>query len=330
MSSKPLLPTDTQSQVNAGTTSQKKIEANRQNAQLSTGPRSVEGKKTSSGNAATHGLLTKDIVITTRGNKEDQTEFDELLDELREYYKPNGMAEDLLVRELAASYWKSSRALRYERGDLTSAGTAPDPAELSQSEASILMQQPSADAYHSMLESSRGIKFLLGKVEQARKEAEVSNSISSELRRWLAPKQNWNRIAHSGKKPLLEALEKEIEGLTALEKHNVEWRKTRSDCSVIPSKAVLDQLIRYETSNVRHRYKVEARLERLQGQRRENCKINSGNDGDPENSQDSQFCETKPNGRAKEEWGPHGVGLPEQGPDELVSPPIKVEIAEEG
>ena len=98
----------------------------------------MEGKKTSSRNAAKHGLLTKDIVITARGNKEDQTEFDALLDELRDYYKPGGMAEDLLVRELTVSYWKSSRALRFERGDLTSAGTAPDPAELSESEESIL------------------------------------------------------------------------------------------------------------------------------------------------------------------------------------------------
>ena len=82
--SKPLLPGDISSDGNAGTTSQKKIEANRQNARLSSGPTSVEGKKTSSRNAAKHGLLTKDIVITARGNKEDQAEFDELLDELRE------------------------------------------------------------------------------------------------------------------------------------------------------------------------------------------------------------------------------------------------------
>src|SRR5258705_11016226 len=105
MSSKPLLPTDTPSHGNAGTTSQKKIEANRQNAQLSSGPRSVEGKKTSSRNATKHGLLVKDIVITTRANKEDQTEFDALLDELRDDYKPIGVAEDLLVQELAISYW---------------------------------------------------------------------------------------------------------------------------------------------------------------------------------------------------------------------------------
>src|SRR6266480_4532789 len=145
--SKPLVPGDISSAGNAGTTSQKKIEANRQNARLSSGPTSVEGKKTSSRNAAKHGLLTKDIVITTRANKEDQTEFDALLDELRDYYNPIGVAEDLLVQELAISYWRSARALRCERADVTCAGTAPPPAELEEWELSVLMAQPAADAY---------------------------------------------------------------------------------------------------------------------------------------------------------------------------------------
>ena len=336
MSSKPLLPTDTQSQGNAEATSQKKIEANRQNAQLSSGPRSVEGKKTSSRNAAKHGLLVKDIVITTRANKEDQTEFDALLDELRDYYKPIGVAEDLKVQELAISYWRSARALRCERGEVTCAGTAPPQAELEEWELSVLMAQPAADAYQSLLERSRGIKFLLRKIEQARNEVEVSSRVSSELRQWLTPKQNWERIASSGKKLFLAALENEIEELTAqknqVEKDEAEWRKDRRDCSAIPSKEVLDRINRYETSNARHRYRVEARLDQLQARRRENREINSGKDGNHENSRDPQFCETKPNERASGELKrvPQGVGLPEQGSGEVVTPPIKVDIVEEG
>ncbi len=228
-------------EIKAPTLSQKKIEANQHNAQLSTGPRSVEGKKTSSRNAAKHGLLVKDIVITTRANKEDQTEFDALLDELRDYYNPIGVAEDLLVQELAISYWRSARALRCERGDVTCASTAPPRAELGEWEVTVLMAESAgsaADAYHSLLESSRGIKFLLRKIEQARNEVEVSSRVSSELRRWLAPEQNWDRIVYSGKKPLLAALEKEVEELTArknqVEKDEAEWRNDRRDCSAIP------------------------------------------------------------------------------------------------
>src|ERR1039458_7369881 len=83
--------------------SQLKLEANRRNAQLSTGPTSAEGKKTSSFNASKHGLLVKDVVITTRDNKENQAEFDGLLAEMRDFHAPVGIAEDLLLQELTIS-----------------------------------------------------------------------------------------------------------------------------------------------------------------------------------------------------------------------------------
>jgi hypothetical protein len=120
------------------TTSQKKVEANRRNAQLSTGPTSAEGKRTSSLNASKHGLLVKDVVITTRDNKEDQAEFDDLLAQMRDYYRPVGIPEDLLVREMTISYWKSARALRCERGHVTCDDAAPNESELSEVEIAIL------------------------------------------------------------------------------------------------------------------------------------------------------------------------------------------------
>src|SRR5437899_2171496 len=98
-----------------GTASGKKIEANRRNARLATGPKTAEGKKTSSRNAIKHGLLVKNLVITGSG-REDQAEFDSLLAEMLDYYEPVGIAEDLLVQEIATSYWRSARALRCERG----------------------------------------------------------------------------------------------------------------------------------------------------------------------------------------------------------------------
>jgi hypothetical protein len=271
MASKPLLPNDTPSDGNTGTTSQKKIEANRQNAQLSTGPKSAEGKMTSSRNAAKHGLLINDVVITARDGKEDQTEFDTLLAELRDYYRPSAIVEDLLVRELAVSYWKSVRALRCERADVTCASAVWEESERSELELELL---PVAQAYHSQLQSSDGIKFLLHKIEEVRGKVESAGYISQELRRWLAPHKNWDNIR--GKQPLLAALEKETEELTArkdlVERDESEWRNDQRERSAIPSKEVLDRIHRYETSNVRHRYRVEARLEQLQVRRKENAK----------------------------------------------------------
>ena len=108
-------------------TTTKKIEANRRNAQFSTGPKSPEGRKIVAGNARKHCLLAKNLVIDTGPGMEDQAEFDRLLAELREYYKPVGKAEELCVEEMAISYWKSARALRCERGEVTLGSVIPPP-----------------------------------------------------------------------------------------------------------------------------------------------------------------------------------------------------------
>jgi len=159
------------------------------------------------------------------------------------------------------------------------------------------------DTYNSLLETSRGLAFLLRKIEEAQDEVRVSDSLSTELRRWLAPEKNWEKIFTSGTKRVLAALEKEAEELTAkkgqIEEGKSQWRNDARGCSAIPSKEVLDRIHRYETSNVRHRYRVEVRLERLQARRRGNAKANSGGYSDAESSQDTQFCETKPTGSRK-------------------------------
>jgi hypothetical protein len=269
---------------NAETTSQEKVEANRRNAHLSTGPTSEEGKKISSRNASKHGLLIEDVVITTRDNKEDQAEFDGLLAEMQDFYRPVGIAEDLLVREMTISYWKSARALRCERGHVTCAGAEPHESELSEMEIAVFTCSPfKVDTYNSLLETSRGLAFLLRKIEEAQDEVRVSDSLSTELRRWLAPEKNWEKIFTSGKKHVLAALEKEAEELTAkrgqVEEGKSQWRNDARGCSAIPSKEVLDKIHRYDTSNVRHRYKVEARLDQLQARPSRKAKLNSGPTG---------------------------------------------------
>jgi len=127
-------------------------------------------------------------------------------------------------------------------------------------------------------------------------------------------------------------LEKEIEKLTAqknqIEKDNAEWRNDQRDCSAIPSKEVLDRIQRYETSNVRHRYRVEARLELLQKRQRKTANSNSGEGGGAEGSQDTQFCETKPTGSDDDglRKGPRSIGLAEQTSNDIATPPIKTDV----
>ena len=62
--------------------SQKKLEANRRNARLSTGPRTDEGKHQSRRNAIKHGILASTLLITGGEGAEDPAEFDNLLSNL--------------------------------------------------------------------------------------------------------------------------------------------------------------------------------------------------------------------------------------------------------
>ncbi len=273
------------------------------------------------------------VVVTTRAGREDQADFDQLLADLRENYRPIGIAEDLLVQERVTSNWRSARAARCERGDLTRAGARPRQSELSEQQIALYTLLPAADAYHSLLESSCGIRFLLLKTKQIIDEvtATAGGRVSTELLRWLAPGKNWARFPT--KESLLEVLEKEVEMLTA-EKSQAEADESQSsdgwrDSLAIPSKEVLDRLHRYETRNVRHRYKVEARLDLLQARRWENAKVNSEENNDEESSRDAQFCDTKPTGSDDGglRKGPHSVGSAGQTSDDSATPPVKNEVS---
>jgi hypothetical protein len=102
-----------------------------------------------------------------------------------------------------------------------------------------------------------------------------------------------------GKKDVLAALEKETEELKEkkgqVEENESRWRNDQRECSAIPSKDALARIHRYETSNVRHRYKAEARLDQLQARRKGNTKVNSGEDSDPESHQDIAILRNEAN-----------------------------------
>ena len=198
-----------------GETSQKKIEANRKMLSSPPGRRQRKGKKMSSFNAMTHGLLAKEVVITTGEGQEDEAEFQSLLAGLRDYYQPVGIVEDLRVQELAASDWRTARALRCERGVVTIASTlTKDNPELSFDEILSNGLKSSAGARHELLGSSRGLNFLLRSIEEVKEEVASTGYVSRESLRWLAPNDIWN--GRAGKQAVLEALENEIAEPTTL------------------------------------------------------------------------------------------------------------------
>lgn len=94
------------------TTSDQQIEANRRNAQLSTGPTSPAGKRAVRLNALTHGLLARETVVTAGDHRESELDFETHLAGLHTDLDPQGALEDLLVQQIAVCYWRLRRALR--------------------------------------------------------------------------------------------------------------------------------------------------------------------------------------------------------------------------
>ena len=97
--------------------SEKKIEANRRNAQRSTGPRSARGKQAIRWSALRHGLLSQEVVLGAGEDAERRPQLEHLLAQLRADLRPRGALEEMLVEKVAVCYWRLRRVLRYEAGE---------------------------------------------------------------------------------------------------------------------------------------------------------------------------------------------------------------------
>ena len=98
-------------------TTQKQIEANRNNAKQSTGPRTQAGKQRSSQNALKHGLRAEQSVIPG----EDPADYERHLTEFDDTFHPSTAYERALVRQMADTEWRLQRISRIEAAFLSSA-----------------------------------------------------------------------------------------------------------------------------------------------------------------------------------------------------------------
>ena len=111
-------------------TSQARIDANRANAQKSTGPTSPEGKARSRMNALTHGVCARQICVSG----EDHDKFEAIAFDYRERLRPTDGYESRLVDQLIVLHWHMDRIrfiqgfnlqLEIERLDLRAGGYNP-------------------------------------------------------------------------------------------------------------------------------------------------------------------------------------------------------------
>jgi hypothetical protein len=91
---------------------EKQIEANRKNAQKSTGPITSHGKAASSQNSLTHGLLASETLLPW----EEAATLEDLRESLRKELRPEGKLEELLLDRITSLTWRLRRSGRIESG----------------------------------------------------------------------------------------------------------------------------------------------------------------------------------------------------------------------
>ncbi len=91
---------------------EKQFEANRQNAQKSTGPKTPEGRAAVRLNGVKHGLTAETIVL----KGESEADYTNLLDSLEAEHGPTTPTEEILVVQLAMATWRLRRLYHQEAG----------------------------------------------------------------------------------------------------------------------------------------------------------------------------------------------------------------------
>ncbi len=87
---------------------EEQINANRQNSQKSTGPRTAEGKAAVSKNVVKHGLFAAEAVI----EGENQADYEAYLDNFLAELQPDGMVETMMAERFVSLTWRLKRAER--------------------------------------------------------------------------------------------------------------------------------------------------------------------------------------------------------------------------
>ncbi len=160
----------------------KQVEANRRNAQRSTGPTTVAGKRAVRWNAIKHGLLARTAVIPRSG--ENKAEFQRLLAGLVESLQPVGILEGLLVDEIASVSWRRRRATRAETGEIEhQLAWARNAWELTQAE--VLEEPRAAQDVAALQVTAAGLQMLIEIFDGVATEIRNDGRLSAESVAWL-------------------------------------------------------------------------------------------------------------------------------------------------
>jgi len=292
--------------VKTGKASQAKIESNRKNSLRSTGPKSKKGKSVVKWNALKHGLLSKEIVISTGEGQECIHEYGQLLEQLHTELKPVGIIEEMLVEKIAVCYWRQRRVIKCEIGEIRK--------QLDSATWKLMFKRVDEynfDKRYIMIDSNReklsrtsfGLRYLIGTLEDIKVEIESDGGLSEQTKEKLIGhfgleqghigflltlfdhmSTDGRRLSEEdpekygeplepdrAKELMLKAIDDEIKKMQDIKESFNEIEDMESDANSLslhlPDKIVLDKTLRYETTMERQFYRALHELIRLQSAR---------------------------------------------------------------
>jgi hypothetical protein len=276
--------------------SPKQIEANRRNAQKSTGPKTPDGQAVSKMNALKHGILSEEVVVHGRWIDESDTEFAALHERLWEDLKPIGMLEEMLVDKIVSNNWRLRRVLKAESGEIVLSVDNGYWKRIGRNPMLTTMEwDVFGDPVHSMKNSTMGNNFLESELKEVRASVEQEGELTEaaiksviyhrkpySLTKELEELRSQLQQNPEGLEPsALRAKQKE-RALAYLDEKLRQISQNKSDCldrevmeeqarqaaAVLPEPEVLDKIMRYETMLNRQLDRDINQLERLQRIRR--------------------------------------------------------------
>ena len=141
-------------------TSERQAAANRRNAQLSTGPRTPEGREISSRNSQQHGVLSQRVTTDVEGNEI----YERMLSSFMDEYGPRSETELILVERLANLFWRERRLIQTERSQLSSQQSDIYAVSLAKDQSLTLTDQLLIGRYQTMLTNQ--INITIAQIER--------------------------------------------------------------------------------------------------------------------------------------------------------------------
>jgi hypothetical protein len=276
--------------------SSKQIAANQNNALMSTGPKTPEGKAASKMNALKHGIRSKEVLVRGLNVRENPRGLDALYERFWEDLNPVGPMEELLVDQIVTAYWRKLRALRAESGEIAlSVDLGQWARRKIKDKWQVEQWGETGDFVRAMQESALGISIqaswlreICAQVEKegTLKKKDIKEFVVTDQPNLIAQGLNNLRLKFAQipngedqasrreecKKQALAYIDRQLTmriwRQAACEKREKAEEESRQAAAVLPSPEVLDKILRYETKLDRQIYRAMSQLERLQRIRR--------------------------------------------------------------